>query len=311
MNRRTLFRSRNSKRRQQTTRVAEALEDRVLLAGNILVSFDAEVGVLSVTGDDEDNRFFVDRGTLIPSPGTTANGSDEPIDVGDDVQSIFIDMKGGNDFFLLQLNPIANDVELRGGDGDDGIILWGAPIGGDLLIKTGQGDDTVSVSESSPAFESLGDVGGNVKVNTGAGDDIVALGGAFGQSHGQWGFSIGQNLVVKTGDGHDQVGLSESTIGGDVLIKTRAGSDEVHAIGNTVGDRLKVKLGGGDDWAHMSENGVTGKLKVHGGSGIDNLFEEEGTYGRYVARNLESSESIADVDLFENHIHDTFWDVWR
>lgn len=176
--------------RKRVVLTAEALEDRVVPAGNVTAILSG--GVLHIFGDDQANRIWVagageNAAVVATLDGTTINGRRaavrfEGIDFAYDIK-----LHDGNDF--LYVTGLTGNAGLFAdtGEGNDGAAIDNSCIGGLTVITTGTGDDTVSVGMGKQFATTF---------NLGAGDDRIDIAGTeFG------------DVVFNGGAGTNRMGL--------------------------------------------------------------------------------------------------------
>jgi Ca2+-binding RTX toxin-like protein len=171
-------------------------------------------GVLTVTGDDQDNNITVSRdpaGTLLVNDGAVPITGGVPTVAN--TTSIQIFGLGGNDVLTVSdLNGAMPPAKLFGGDGDD--TLTGS--GSDDELDGGPGNDTLSGG------------GGNDILNGGPGNDIL-IGGRG-------------NDVIFGGDGDDQI-IWNPGDGSDV-VEGQGGHDTLVFNGANVSEHIDISANG-------------------------------------------------------------------
>ena len=149
------------------------------------------------------------------------NGEKLEIECDDAEDLFFVIEDGAGDLFV---NGTDGPFDL--GSGDDLV---------DIYIDTGDGNDFVSIE--------FVDLSGSIEVKTGGGDDTVCGIGID--------LSVGNDLVVRTGDGEDEVCMGfDLLVGNSVDIETGEDDDVVLALfglGTTAGNDIKIDGNGGDD----------------------------------------------------------------
>ena len=357
--------------KNQNTLCLEALEPRVLLDGTVNCALRG--ATLVINGDDLDNaiQVFVDgSGDLIVEGhpagefDTTTVTGDAVVPVGD-VKKIKIKMRDGGDLVGFgQFGPgavpshfpvklkidlgegnnavglgrqyglnddteninITGDVRIRAGAGEDVVELRGVTLGGKADFKLGDGNNTVMlIGPSDASAEKRVTIIGKVDVRTGSGHDECEFSG----------FSIGQNLDLKLGDGDNFVTLGgdpgpiNSQIDGQLKVNTGAGNDRIMTSSLSVG-AVKVKTGACPDDGHdlldfdtqtvvdrvkmNSQNNagfstnlatIKGKTRIH----IKNRghIELNGQFGGNFNANLGKPDSVGfpfddGVDFIAGHI---------
>jgi len=234
----------------------EALEDRVLLAGNVTVAFNA-AGDIVVTGDNAANEieFRDDDGdgsyTIVGQNGTTVTLSAAVIAANifdaDDENSqeqgaglvagdtLIVNLGKGNDY----LGVIDRD---SGGDLTAGI---------NFTVNMGAGDDYVYIGrEDEINF-------GNVKIDLGAGNDYLEMHEFYADT-----------LEVKAGDGVD--GLDIGNFDADsVSLSVGAGNDDIY-LHNFYANSVAVSGGAGNDSVGIYDF-EAGSVSLSGGDGNDDI----------------------------------------
>jgi len=213
----------------------EALEDRVLLAGNVTVAFNA-AGDIVVSGDNAANQIeFQDLDadgsyTIVGLNGTTVTASAAVINAG-----IF-------------------DAD----DTDNTVLGAGVAAGDTLIVNLGKGNDELYVIDSGVAGDLAAGV--NFKVNMGAGNDFVGVYGA--------GAIIVDNVNIDLGAGDDELVLAQFDAT-KVSVSGAAGNDDITLVSFTA-DKADVSGGAGSDLISV-ENALIGELRVDGGAGKDGI----------------------------------------
>jgi hypothetical protein len=279
----------------------ESLEGRWLMAGNVTATLNN--GRLSIIGDAAANAVAVfedhstgmlevlgltDVGTMAtPGSATTVNGGASAEFSG--VNSLKVDLKGGDNSFLLTDATLSGSVRIETGHGNDNVVIGAMPdvnpaaldttripseliattfhqvsIGGNLYIDTGAGDDQVIEAGVTITGSDYVDGGrGNnsifLDVFTDTVDSLPALG-----------VNVGKTLAIQGGRrGSETVGLNTVT-SSRAYITGSSGADQV-TIQNSNFDKLGVSLGRGDDSLDISDTTTTDDTYLHGGKGDDTL----------------------------------------
>lgn len=221
--------------------------------------------------------------------------------IGDDLR---IYSRGGNDEVTLSDFVVNDDVEFRGGDGDDNFFIQAGSldtsiIGDDLYITGGDGIEDIGLE-----FVEIAD---KLRVSTGNDDDVVgiqeitvgrsaliSLGSGFDEASvevvdaGRALTIVGRGtndifldivqtthfVTIITSNGDDIVNLNEVTTH-SMLVSTHAGNDEVEINDSTV-DYLFVLLGSGDDVLTLSGVTVDRFALLSGGSGAADELVDAG-----------------------------------
>ncbi|MFK7820116.1 MAG: hypothetical protein AB8G99_15450 [Planctomycetaceae bacterium] len=191
--------TRRRKQNRLSSEPVQALEDRALLAGNVLVSFSAS-GNLTLKGDNFNNAVRVDpvpggiRVTGLPdvngAPTTVGNGQPVAVFAGDQFArgNLKVQMKGGNDAFISTLT-VDKNVNINMGSGSDVVGIANSLVGKNLKLNMGSAGtvlaDTVEVLNIG--------VGGNASIKGGNGSHNVQITNSF----------VNKKLNVNLGGGND------------------------------------------------------------------------------------------------------------
>ena len=252
----------------------ELMDRRILPA--VTAAFVAAEGVLTVTGDAQDNTIVVSRdlaGTILVNSGAVAVQGGNATVANTSLIQVF--GQAGNDQIALdESNGALPSANLFGGDGND--TLTGGS-GNDMLFGQ-SGNDTL-----------LGQ-GGNDQLFGGDGDDVLTGGAGSDQVFGQSG---NDRLIWNPGDGTD---LNEGGDGNDTVEVNGGNASETFTvsangarvrfdrvdpapfsldIGTT--ENLVLNANGGDD-VFTAGNGLAPliALTVDGGAGNDTITGGDG-----------------------------------
>lgn len=247
-----------SRRGQFGTRLrVESLEDRRMLAGNVVV--EAIGGSLFLRGDNLSNGVNLTAGA---TPGTfqvagVTDASTAPtattLSLGRNHQGLTLNADG-----TVTASGITRAIFVDMGNGDNAVGIGGGvaalEVGGgttplaipsDMVIQTGSGNDVVTVTDTN--------VGGSLTMNTGAGHDTVTATTV----------TVNRDAVINTGAGDDTVALSADTINGALVVNT--GTSTGAATTNDIVTLLNVQVARD---ATLVGAGVTGALPAA------NIFSE-------------------------------------
>ncbi len=273
----------------------EKLEDRSLLAGNVLVQLG---NTASVKGDGLDNAIEISLGSTPDEVvfrglnGTTVNGSANPFvaTVAGGLGSLNVNLGSGNDLVVVtNLSeatdswPVASDPQ----NADDLVV------GGDLSITSGKGDDVVLLRHV--------EIAGALKVNTGSEKDIIVAESVTAGS-----------VSISTGSGNDQVLGRVLSVTGTASISTGSGADAVGVYNSNLHDKNRLSLGGDNDAAWIESN-VVQDISLSGGSGSNELTEDFAGHNTVsgaakVSKVDEHLELTAAVHFgYEDEIGPDFW----
>ena len=127
----------------------EALEDRVLLAGNVTASLNTVTGAVTITGDAAAN------GVLILDTD------------GDGFYEIETDATTN---LTVVVDGVVTDLGLGANSGESGVALTS------IVINLGKGDDVLGLLDNNVAGDLDGNVL-NVAISMGDGNDLVVVNG--------------------------------------------------------------------------------------------------------------------------------------
>lgn len=263
------FRKNRSRANRKSTTTAtnepvQVLEDRRMLAGNVLVSVDASQN-LKITGDALANSVEItvqNNNVLVRGlQNTTINGgaADFTAVTGSNVLdgSLTALMGNGNDTVLFSRNLLVNGaVTVVGGNGADSLGATRGQFQSSAYFDGGAGNDRISFQNT--------DVGGSLRILTGTGDDVVSLET----------MTIGGSMVIRTNRGDDAVSLNNVTTetGQHVLIWTGLGNDDVAVRNSTIGSVLKVVTKQGADTVMMDDNTFESRVGINTGRDNDTVL---------------------------------------
>jgi hypothetical protein len=175
--------------------------------------------------------------------------------VGEDIRIL---TSGGDTDASISGSWVGRDLRIKNGDGDDRLSMTdysgvgrhmtvvnnngdsltdisGASIGGDLVVRNRCGYDALAATDYTV-------VGGDTLIkNRDGGSEAVLvdfIGGGnldFKADCGvdvfdAFGLTLGENLVIRPGDGVDEIMIDDATVGGTTLIKTGGGRIQADVI---------------------------------------------------------------------------------
>jgi hypothetical protein len=263
------------RRASQVRLGSEQLESRLTPAGSVAVAVTGSN--IKITGDDSENdiSIYVDnspaQSTLhIVGNNGTAVTFNKPLPAGDDLGSLFIDLKKAN-------ISVANDP--RGTAGVDRVEMHYISLG-NLTIKGKNGG--VVNADHVISMKTLIDfhVGNGISVidhNKGPlGSDIRLVNGVMGfGSHPP--FQRGVTILTK--DCQDHVEVRFTALVGNLTIKTQGEKDDIGLLGvfnfydqgNLGAQNLIVDAGTGDDFLAASGNDIIQNTNIRMGDGNDKV----------------------------------------
>lgn len=225
--------------------VAEQLETRAMLAGNVNVSKDGDT--LVVRGDGSDNGVFIQR---VDDNRYQVTGVS---DLGGDPTSI--NGVSGGSRTVSGVKHI--EVRLRGGDD-----LLG--IGQDTAALQDLAEELAGLGTFTPGTTARTFIRGRLEIQGGSGADAVGL---F--------VKVNKVTEIDLGDGQDSLAIEASHFGDDLLIEGGSHIDNLRVRDTFIDDLLFIDLQGGADELSV-QNVEAHHAIVEGGSGgdvveIDNL----------------------------------------
>lgn len=293
----------------------ERLEDRSMLAGNVMANF---VGRdIYLRGDALDNSFEVvaENGDVIVRGmnSTTINGS-ATFTIASGTTSLRDDLRiflgsGNNTLIVGSGVTISDDLDIWGGSGDDSIGLVESVVGDDLRINGISGSDTISVQDSQIGDHARirGGIGGANTINfsnSSVGDDLRVYGGVGADTIVIDNVTVADDTRVYAFSGNDDVVVRNSTIHDDLSVLGYSGDDVVVVEGSTVGDDARVYgMSGSDSVSIQNSSTVGDKFRTYGGSGADAVeIDSSSTAGR--PRTFSVDSSTVDPDILTTRITD-------
>lgn len=257
----------------------ESLEPRLLLSGNVTVRVSGQYPLydLKITGDSLGNQIAVSYDEVqrtwtvagIPGTGTTVNGR-QSVTVGGVTNSVWIDMRGGDDVVKLLSFQVPNELHIDLDAGNDvleaGLTGGTNRVGGEVWIEGDDGNDVVSLANVH--------VGDNLWVKLGYGSDTLR----------SWAARVDGYFRVDGDAGNDTVQLADMLVTEDLVCWLAGGSDFFRADRVQVTGKLALLAGTGDDRAQLYDCSAA-EAELIGGVGYDvlslggNRFGRLGLYG--------------------------------
>ncbi len=257
------WRQRRSQNRSKAPLAAAAesiqiLEDRALLAGNVIASLNGTH--LSVSGDAADNQMEVtvinNEVVLRGLSNTTINGTTALFVIAANTDTapgnITIESGAGNDTVIFSRNvKVSGRTWVDGGAGNDTLSVDGATFQNEFSIFGRAGNDTISVQDATTE--------GLLRIKGKSGDDLISLTdltangeiriegnrGADGVSFNN--VTTSSRTKINTGSGADDIVIRGSTLNGALRVRTKQDSDMLLMDGNTVGGRVALNMGRSSD----------------------------------------------------------------
>lgn len=286
---------------------AERLEQRVVMAGNVDVTF--FFPELFILGDANDSAIELEE--IAPNTikitglaGTTINSGSTPVVIAAAlIDSVFAKMNDGDDRMVVRnmtLTDNANGVlSVTGGAGDDNFLIDNVQTTDSVLVDMGEGDDVVRSrytkvrnhviatgnGSDSTVFEyfsagtlQLTSLEGEDKVVAKAGgvaDSMSISSGPDNDTVALKGIQVNENLYVRTAQGDDSILAKNIIVGGSVVVIADAGNsdgDDSFDMRNAkIGNALKIATVRGDDTVYLRRVQVGNLLKMDTGYGNDEV----------------------------------------
>lgn len=250
----------NTRCRRQPGRrrsLAEQLESRALLAGNVLVQ--VQNGNATITGDTAANQLEITGGLnsiLVRGlEGTTINGGSATFTLASTSTfngGLVISLGQGNDRLTIGADVALGSVSIFGEAGDDTLSITSSTVNGNLVIDAADGSNTITLLDST--------LKSHVALNA-AGSSLISLRGG----------RIDGRLTVDTANSDDQVSIDSTTVNGHTSIEVRAGNDVVALRNATLNGELYVDAGRGDDVVYVESSTVARRSAIWMREGNDNL----------------------------------------
>jgi hypothetical protein len=210
----------------------EGLENRYALSG--MVSAVIEDGNLVIEGDASNNQVVVYQGALAgqvvvsggqedsldPLTETQINGSATAVTLSGFTGDVLVNLKGGDDQFIMTDINLPGMVNVNLGAGNDTFALQSRAVG------------SLTFNQNAGVALTYGSVNASqsVNVNASSGDDTIGLYDA----------TVTDDVTVYAGDGDDTfvqdgTSLGANVIGGQLLLNMATGDDSVVASRLNVG----------------------------------------------------------------------------
>jgi hypothetical protein len=291
----------------------EALETRQPLAGDVTVFTIGDT--LHIRGDSADNGIAI----YSPSEGvlnvTGINQGDAattinnvPTQAFTNVNTVIIDLKGGNDALVITNAAFKGSLSIQTGDGDDAIglgefsdddhlfddavdsLLGALTVDNNFILITGEGNDALTARNFNAKLVTANMEGGNDSVRfdrneteghpnfvpgvTTTGPLVLALGEGDNEVHLD-GVSA-QSLAIGAGDGVDEIDFDDVTVSRGVSINARDGANEINIDGLTA-KSLGISVGLGNDQIEVENTTLRKSLSVNDNFGDDTITVENVT----------------------------------
>ena len=247
--------ARNPRPLRFRTLLAESLERRCLLAGNVAATFID--GNLQLFGDAKNNAVEIqavfDELVIRGIDDTRINGQAEVVFTAGD--------------------PGLNNVRAVLGKGHDRLFLFDLTTTGSVQLGQGQVDTLFDAGNDLIVLDNVF-VGGDLRVNAGGGADFVLFSEV----------AVAGRTELRGGGGSDDLRIIDSAIA-DLVLDAGSGNDQVTIDSSLVGSGATVRLGIGDDTLSILGDTVFGSgAFINGNSGRDRLnLDDEATLIEFVS----------------------------
>ena len=263
----------------------ESLEQRRLMA----VDVDVVGSTLRVQGDGADDIVQVFGNESEGAVGVRI-GTDDPVHFTG-IRSVRIDLQGGDDALTVSGLQIADDLDVRTGDGADSFYMNNEPpytsfvdvqIGDDVRVNMGNDVGDRVVWQTLPDFGKFIRVEDDVTIRGAASVIMVGHGPVNGDSTVNFeaeDIRIGDRLQIsisdKRGDsmyGPPEIELRNVNMFGNTRLNGSRAADEVILAFSNFHDDFTVNTRGGDDVVVFTEATRFGdRSRFSAGSGLDTL----------------------------------------
>ncbi len=284
----------HSPRRKKRRLVAQCLEDRQMLAGDVLANFAA--GTLTITGDGAGNGVEIvpgDNPGEYRVIGTVVNGvmtqvTGTGVFIEDPLSAINVNLAGGSDTFTIRGTSVANQLDIHGNvtitetTGLNTINLINTRVTGAFNVLGGTDEDNVEMVGSR--------VIGPTNLTLGEGNNSAMIIG---------GTVLDGNLNFTSGASEDSLFIYEAEIDGVVTVGMGAGNDKVvmgMTTDATVGGDITLNLGPGNDRAIFHDTDAKRTVTINGGDGNNVVDIEQSKIGVSVPGTVLTINNAAGHD---------------
>ncbi|QDU30867.1 hypothetical protein ETAA8_60160 [Anatilimnocola aggregata] len=227
--------ARQNQKRRQTFLGIETLEERTVLASNVIAA--AAGGYLTLVGNADDNRIEIQRSgesdvVVTSLDGVTKiNGREGPVTFRKVTHGIIAVTGSGDDEIHITGNDttvfrLLGSTTINTGNGDDIVRFTNVSMAGSLVVATGNGEDQF-IAERDPDLNLVVNglrVAGATVINTGNQDDIVSIQGSY----------FNKNFVLHTGLQNDSTDIRSSEFRSFAyLYGGYQSGDELNLFGNS------------------------------------------------------------------------------
>jgi hypothetical protein len=267
--------------RQKNRRSFERLETRQMMAGNVSA---AVVGTnLTITGDNLENYLTLHE---IGATGrwevvglkTSINGNAPHFSTSGPIESITINLNGGNDRLTIQGGGISS-LNINAGDGNDRTILANLQIGN--LLFNGDSSDDPKGGNDSLTINST-NVSGQSTINLDGGNDSATV------NNSQLG-----TLSIDGGAGNDSTNIKNSHVGKSLTLIGEDGNDATTLKNLTIGTFLHYEGDNGDENDGFPTSGGGNDRLV-----INNVQVTDSTFAFFSSIDMQDGNDTATINKF-------------
>jgi hypothetical protein len=218
---------------RRPSRTFETLENRSLLAGNVVAAVDGG-GNLTITGDAKSNTIYLAEtahgGWRIQGLDTKVNGHGKTFVTAPVTGNISVDMGSGNDQFFMQDGRVPGNLSVQMGNGKNSMTLWNLDIAL-LTFDSGDLNDHVWIEHVVAANSGS-------SINTQAGKDSVTIRDFRAP-----------DMQISLGTGNDSLSIKSALLtgGASPQLDIDAGGDrDTVNLDKVTTDTVQIEMGAGD-----------------------------------------------------------------
>lgn len=294
----------------------ESLENRALLAGNVLATVDAE-GKLFVSGDALDNHIEIRQ---IPQPATSGEWQGATYEISNPWVPRGKTPTTVNGQASVIVEGVKSGVQINLGVGDDRLVIYrhgaAASVPGTVSVSMGEGNDQANLYvvnhqqmyvHLGPGTRDLLIMGGLVSGLNVLGDPHPTAGdppppAGTDEIH-FFGLRIDGAALIDTAYGDDRMEgwFTTSNARATVAIETGAGNDYVGFTSDdkmTLNARLRIDTGSGNDAVSVSGVRSNSRLIINVGAGNDGISVSGLTLPSFVAWMGQGDDRLGITDTF-------------
>ena len=271
------------RKRQQTRRTFEALENRALLTSNVTASVDGG-GNLFVTGVGGADNVFMQAtksgGWQIQGVKTKINGFSKlvtPLVTG----NITVNLGDGKNLLEIQDSTIPGNLSITTGNQQDQISIWDLKINGSLTLSAGGGNDNLWIFRVN-----VDPTAGPSLIDMGAGNDIVSVNQ-----------SSAPDMTINLGAGKDGLKITDAQfLGGSTQQLTVLGGTERDAVSLNQVQTVNLNVDMGDGSVAGASAGDKDSLALSQVTAVTaNFWDSYGTRGSISGSKDNITNQMIDI----------------